>query len=85
MDGSARLLAQVYKAGSQHHMAKGVAKGYRIPETCWALEYARGNVLSMMPFGLVDLFFSTLDVVTLWQTVKVSGGNMFLQLIKGKV
>merc|ERR1711908_30693 len=75
-----QLTKEVYKAGSQHHMAKGVAKGYKIPETCWALEYARGNVLSMMPFGLADLFFSTLDLVTLWQTVKVSGGNMFLQL-----
>ena len=78
-------MVQVYKAGSQHHMEKGVAKGYKIPETCWALEYARGNVLSMMPFGLADLFFSTLDVVTLWQTIKVSGGNMLLQLMKGKV
>ena len=67
-------------------MAKGVAKGYKIPDTgCWALEYARGNVLSMMPFGMADLFFSTLDPVTFWQTVKVSGGNMARMILKGKI
>ena len=67
-------------------MKLGVAKGYKIPdEGCWALEYARGNVLSMMPFGLADLFSSTLDPVTLWQTVKVSGGYMLKNLLKGKI
>mmetsp|Transcript_666 Transcript_666/g.2539 ORF Transcript_666/g.2539 Transcript_666/m.2539 type:complete len:215 (+) Transcript_666:242-886(+) len=81
-----QLTKEVYKAGSQHLMSKGVAKGYKIPdEGCWALEYARGNVLSMMPFGLADLFSSTLDPVTLWQTVKVSGGYMLKNLLKGKI
>mmetsp|Transcript_2221 Transcript_2221/g.6109 ORF Transcript_2221/g.6109 Transcript_2221/m.6109 type:complete len:217 (-) Transcript_2221:184-834(-) len=81
-----QLVKEVYKPGSQHHMKLGVAKGYKIPDSgCWALEYARGNILSMMPFGLADLFSSTLDPVTFWKTVKVSGFNMLLNLLKGKV
>lgn len=79
------FIPQVYKPGDQHILPKGVSKGYKIPETCWALEYARGNILSMMPFGLADIFSSTLDVVTLFQTVKVSGLNMFKQILRGKI
>ncbi|QDZ20996.1 ERG2/sigma1 receptor-like protein [Chloropicon primus] len=81
-----QLTKEVYEPGSQHLMPKGVAKGYKIPDCgCWALEYARGNILSMMPFGMADLLSSTLDPITFWQTVKVSGGNMFKMLLKGKV
>jgi C-8 sterol isomerase len=75
---------EVYKAGEQHHLPMGVAKQYRMPDQCWALEYARGNILSMMPFGLADLFFSTLDPVALFQTVRVSGGYMLGNALKGK-
>ena len=57
----ARTVQEVYGPGDQHHLPLGVAKQYKMPDQCWALEYARGNILSMMPFGLADLFFSTLD------------------------
>merc|ERR1719410_1559064 len=56
-----QLTKDVYVPGDQHHLPLGVAKGYKIPDNCWALEYARGNILSMMPFGLADLLSSTLD------------------------
>lgn len=55
------------------------------PGQCWALEYARGHILTMMPFGLWDTLFSTFDFVTLWQTVRVSTVRMGAELLKGKI
>ena len=45
------LKRSVYRPGEMHHLPGGVARGYRIPEHCWALEYARGLIPSMLPFG----------------------------------
>lgn len=39
------LEAEVYKAGDMHLMPRGVSKQYRMPEGCWAMEYARGECL----------------------------------------
>lgn len=55
--------------GDVHHLGANVAKGYRIPDHCWMLEYARGPILTMFPFGLADTLFSTLDVSVLGRTV----------------
>jgi hypothetical protein len=59
--------------GDYHHLGVNAAKGYRIPDHCWMLEYSRGPILSMFPFGLADTLFSTLDVSVLGRTV---GGYM---------
>ena len=32
---------EVFKAGDQHYLPRGHAKQYRMPDACWALEYAR--------------------------------------------
>eukprot|EP00049_Salpingoeca_infusionum_P018990 m.359645 g.359645 ORF g.359645 m.359645 type:complete len:251 (-) comp18663_c0_seq1:111-863(-) len=80
------LQREVYKAGDQHHLPLGVAKQYKMDKTCWALEYAVGNIPAMLPFGFADSFFSTLDFVSLYQTVKVSAVGMLSELfINGKV
>lgn len=79
------LKRSVYKPGEMHHMAKGVAQGYRIPEHCWALEYARGFIPQMLPFGLADSIFSTLDVKTVAQTFAVYGKSVVGELLKGKI
>jgi hypothetical protein len=76
---------QVYRPGDMHVMKNGVAKQYRMPDECWALEYARGNIVSMLPFGTLDTLFSTLDFVTLWQTVAVSAKGIAKNLLRGKV
>ena len=34
---------EVYPAGSVHHLRRGVVKQYKMPDTCWALEYAAGE------------------------------------------
>jgi len=81
-----QLRKQVYRPGEQHHLPMGVAKQYRCPDACWALEYARGNIASMLPFGIADSIFSTTDVVTLAHTVWISLANMARMLwLHGKV
>jgi C-8 sterol isomerase len=61
----------VFKPGDMHHMPRGEARGYRMPEHCFALEYARGNIPAMLPFGLVDQFTSILDARTVAKTLKI--------------
>ncbi|CAJ1010379.1 putative ERG2 and Sigma1 receptor like protein [Leishmania naiffi] len=76
---------EVYRPGDQHILPRGTAKQYRMPEECWALEYARGNIISMLFFGFADLLSSTLDVTTLHQTVLESAGNMLRNIFIGKI
>mmetsp|Transcript_55018 Transcript_55018/g.145260 ORF Transcript_55018/g.145260 Transcript_55018/m.145260 type:complete len:80 (+) Transcript_55018:503-742(+) len=76
---------EIYRPGDQHHLKFGEAKGYRMPDECWALEYARGNIVSMFPFGVFDGFFSTIDFKTLYDTARVSGTSMLVNLLKGKI
>ncbi|THH10330.1 hypothetical protein EW146_g8404 [Bondarzewia mesenterica] len=59
-----------YTPGDVHLMPRGVAKQYKMHEGCWAMEYARGWIPLMLPFGFADTFTSTLDVYTLWKTTE---------------
>ncbi|NUP11149.1 MAG: hypothetical protein HOW73_34320 [Polyangiaceae bacterium] len=61
----------VFKPGDMHHMPRGEARGYRMPGHCFALEYARGNIPAMLPFGLVDQFTSILDAKTVAKTLRI--------------
>jgi len=63
----------------------GSAKGYRAFEGSWMLEYARGPIVSMLPFGLWDTLFGTLDFVTLGRTVWQYAEMVSGQLLKGKL
>ena len=81
-----KLTKEVYAPGQQHHLPRGTSKQYRCADACWALEYARGNIASMLPFGVGDSLFSTFDFPTLLGTVWVSFYNMGYQLlVNGKV
>ena len=81
-----QLQRSVYGPGAQHYLPAGTAKQYRCPDGCWALEYARGNIASMLPFGVADSLFSTTDLKTLTHTVWVSLYNMAFQaLVNGKI
>ena len=68
-----------------HHLGAGEAQAYRMPDQCWALEYARGNIPFMLPFGLADTFFSTLDFYTLYKTFAVYGERVIAELLQGKI
>ncbi len=63
----------------------GDVKGYRIPEDGWMLEYARGPIPAMLPFGLADTVFSTLDLRTFGRTFKRYGELVVKELRQGKI
>ncbi|ELU40269.1 C-8 sterol isomerase [Rhizoctonia solani AG-1 IA] len=79
------LTMERYPAGSVHHLPRGIVKQYKMHEGCWALEYARGWIPLMLPFGFADTFSSTFDFPTLWDTVYVTGREMIRNLLVGKI
>ncbi|TVY88569.1 C-8 sterol isomerase [Lachnellula willkommii] len=76
---------EVYPQGSVHHLERGTVKQYKMDEACFALEYARGWIPPMLFFGFADGLTSTLDVPTLWRTTWVTGKQMILNLVRGKL
>jgi C-8 sterol isomerase len=66
-------------------LPRGSARGYRFPDRCWALEYARGVIPLMLPFGFADTFSSTLDLRSLAKTVRIYGRATVAELARGKV
>jgi C-8 sterol isomerase len=79
------LRRQVYKPGDMNHMGRGVATGYKIPDYCWALEYARGIIPTMIPFGYADTLSSTLDLRTMGRALTLYGKQTVKQLTMGKI
>lgn len=79
------LQRRVYRPGECHHLPRGSAGGYRIPEFCWALEYARGVIPAMLPFGYADTVSSTLDFRTMARALRLYGSQVVRQLAQGKL
>jgi hypothetical protein len=76
----------VYRPGDAAHLDRGRVKGYRIPDHAWMLEYARGPIALMLPFGLADSALSTLDYGTIARTVWRYGRMAARELlVHGKV
>lgn len=76
---------EVYKPGDIHVLPAGSVQGYRIPERGWALEYARGFIPSMMPFGLADVLSSTLDFPSFGKTLGIYAKAVVRELLQGKI
>jgi len=74
-----------YPAGSVHHLPRGYVKQYKMHEGCYALEYARGWIPLMLPFGLADVFTSTLDVWSLYHTVRITAREILRNVLVGKI
>ncbi len=75
----------VFRPGDIHHMPRGEARGYRMPDRCYALEYARGFIPSMLPFGLADSFTSTVDYKPVVKTMRLYARAVIGELLKGKI
>lgn len=76
---------EVYPAGAIHHLRRGDVKQYKMPDACFAMEYARGWIPPMMFFGFADGLSSTLDIPTLWKTTYITAREMINNLLHGKV
>ncbi|MBW2277857.1 MAG: hypothetical protein JRF63_10215 [Deltaproteobacteria bacterium] len=76
---------QVYQPGSEAYLGKNQVKYYRLPERGWMLEYARGPIPTMLPFGLADSITSTLDLQAFSQTLFTYGKLCVRELLKGKI
>ena len=79
------LEREVYRRGDVHYLRRGVAKGYRMPDRCFALEYARGVIPLMLPFGIADTLTSTIDLRTLAKTFSVYARGVTRELLQGKI
>ncbi|KAI9313743.1 ERG2/sigma1 receptor-like protein [Dichotomocladium elegans] len=79
------LKREVYKPGEMHHLPRGHSQQYKIPEHAWALEYARGWIPLMLPFGVFDTIFSTVDFVTFYNTFRLYGTAIIKELLQGKI
>eukprot|EP01118_Nematostelium_gracile_P009774 TRINITY_DN3303_c0_g1_i2.p1 TRINITY_DN3303_c0_g1~~TRINITY_DN3303_c0_g1_i2.p1 ORF type:complete len:241 (-),score=67.34 TRINITY_DN3303_c0_g1_i2:62-745(-) len=78
------LTKLVFKPGTINHMPRGQAIGYKMPDECFALEYARGWIPLMMPFGIADYFTSTLDFYELYRLFSVFGREVVRNMLAGK-
>ncbi|KAG8911861.1 C-8 sterol isomerase [Tulasnella sp. 417] len=77
--------SRVYGPGSVHHLRRGQVKQYKMHQNCFALEYARGWILPLLPFGLADGLTSTLDIPTLWNTAYITAREVTRNLLAGKI
>ncbi len=66
-----QLTRDVYTPGDHVFVGKGESAGMHYPDHVWMIEYARGSMPALFPFGLADGLFSTLDYKTLWLTLVV--------------
>lgn len=76
---------EVYRPGELHHLPRRHAKQYKMPEGCWALEYARGVIPAMFPFGVADTFTSTLDFTSLTRSLWLYTKSVVRELLRGKI
>ncbi|KAL6306337.1 C-8 sterol isomerase [Sparassis latifolia] len=79
------LTMERYGPGSVHHLPRGHVKQYKMHEGCFALEYARGWIPLMLPFGVMDILSSTLDFSSLYHTFRISAREMFRNILVGKI
>ncbi|KAI9252341.1 ERG2/sigma1 receptor-like protein [Phascolomyces articulosus] len=80
------LEREEFKPGQLHHLPRGEVQQYKIPERAWALEYARGWIPLMLPFGFADSIFSTVDYISIGNQVRLYGKALLGELLfKGKI
>ena len=79
------LVMERYPKGSVHHLERGNVMQYKMHQGCWALELAQGWIPPMLPFGFADSLTSTLDIPTLWHTVRITGREIIRNLLHGKI
>lgn len=74
-----------YRDGELAYLGRNHVKGYRIPDSAWMLEYSRGPIPTMLPFGLADTLMSTLDVWNMGRTLGNYGKLVAGSLMRGEL
>lgn len=77
-----RFKREIHKPGSPAYLPASIVKHYYIKDKAWMLEYARGNIISMLPFGFADSIISTLDYIPVLKTIKNYGRLVIKNLFK---
>jgi len=75
---------RVYRAGDAAVLPRREAKGVRIFEGAWMLEYGRGPVPTALPFALSGAVAS-LELRTIARTIGVYGRLVVRELLQGKL
>ncbi|MBW4622040.1 MAG: hypothetical protein KME17_22135 [Cyanosarcina radialis HA8281-LM2] len=71
----------VRRAGDRYELSRFHSEGLRIGDRAWVLEYARGPIPLMLPFGFADSIFSTLDFRTVLRTLWIYGKLVVKELL----
>lgn len=74
----------VYTSGDHIFIGKGQSAGMHYPDHVWMVEYARGILPSLLPFGLADALLSTLDYKTALQTMTIYFSLLTRHLSRGQ-
>ena len=74
----------VTRPGEVAHLGRRRAKGYRLPDACWMLEYGHGPVATMLPFGLGESVVA-FDLTTVWRTLATYVPLATRELLRGKI
>jgi hypothetical protein len=74
----------VYTPGDHIFLGKGQSAGMHYPDHVWMVEYARGALPSLLPFGMADGLISTMDFKTVAQTVVIYFSLLTRRLSKGQ-
>jgi C-8 sterol isomerase len=59
----------VRRPGDRYELPRLRSEVLRIPDRAWVLEYARGPIPLMLPFGLAGAAFTTLDFISAWRVL----------------
>ena len=74
----------VTRPGEVAHLGRAQAKGYRLPDAGWMLEYGRGPIATMLPFGLAESLVA-LDFTTIGRTLAAYAPLAVRELLRGKI
>ncbi len=77
------LRARVFHPGDVAFLPRGSSNGSRMgAEGAFMLEYCRGNIPMMLPFGLMDTLTSTLDLRGVLSTFRQHNGLVVSSLLR---
>ncbi|HEX2913191.1 MAG TPA: hypothetical protein VH186_20480 [Chloroflexia bacterium] len=63
--------ARSYKTGERIFVNRWESASIDFPDHCWMLEYARGSLVWLLPFGMVNIFTNTLDFYSLLRLIRI--------------